>query len=428
MPENSSSRRSPGDTPSVTHLNENALLRRRLSRRQVLRLAGRGAAALASASLLGRALTACSPQKDVATPVKIGYIPITDATPLLIAHAKGFFTEEGLTVERPILMRGWSELSEAFMARKFNLVHLLLPIPIFMRYSLNYPVKVVAWDHLNNSAVTVHGQGGIASLADLGGRKIAVPYWYSMHNVVLQLALRSHGLQAVIQDRDEPLAANQVSLLVMKPPDMPTALGSGAIDGYIVAEPFNAAGELLAGGKIIRFTGDIWKNHPCCVAVLHEDSITANRAWSQKVVNAVVKAELWAKDNKEATARILSRDGEGYLPLPENIIRRSMIKYDLETYGTEGTGAIRHPEWGISRIGFEPYPFRADTRRMVDLLKETVIEGDAGFLADLSPDHVADDLMDYEMVTAAAEAVGGLALFDGVDPASPYEREVVIEV
>ena len=34
----------------------------------------------------------------------------------------------------------------------------------------------------------------------------------------------------------------------------------------------------------------------------------------------------------------------------------------------------------------------------------------------------------YELVTAAAKAVGGLALFDGVDPASPYEREVIIEV
>jgi NitT/TauT family transport system substrate-binding protein len=400
-----------------------------LSRRQALNLVGRGVVALAGASLLGGALAACGPQEDaVATPVKIGYIPITDATPLLIAHAKGFFAEEGLAAERPTLMRGWSELSEAFMARKFNLVHLLLPIPIYMRYSLKYPVKVVAWDHLNNSAITVHSQGGIASLADLGGRQIAVPYWYSMHNIVLQLALRSYSLQAVIQDRGEPLAANQVNLFVMKPPDMPTALGSGAIDGYIVAEPFNAAGELLAGGKIIRFTGDIWKNHPCCVAVLHEDSITENRAWSQKVVNAVVKAELWAKDNKEATAHILSRDGEGYLPLPEEVIRRSMIKYDLETYGAGGTGAIRHPEWDISRIGFEPYQFRADTRRMVELLKETVIEGDTDFLADLSPDHVADDLMDYEMVTAAAEAVGGLALFDGVDPTSPYERQVVIEV
>ncbi|MCB0156356.1 MAG: ABC transporter substrate-binding protein [Anaerolineae bacterium] len=383
---------------------------------------------MVGAGLLGNALNACGVDNEATDTVKIGYLPITDATPLLIAHHRGLFTEEGLTSEKPTLIRGWSELSEAFMARTFNLTHLLLPITIFMRYSLKYPVKVIAWDHLNNSAITVHKNGGINTLADLGGRQIAVPYWYSMHNVVIQLAARTFGLEPVIQDPGKPVAANQVNLVVMKPPDMPTALGTGAIDGYIVAEPFNAAGELLADGKILRFTGDIWKNHPCCVAVLHEEAITQRKAWAQKVVNALVKAELWAHNNKEESAHILSKEGGGYLPLPEEVIRRAMLKYDLETYGPTGTGAIHHPEWEISRIGFQPYQFRDDTRRMVQLLKETRIKGDAEFLTTLSPDFVVEDLMDYQMVTAAIESVGGPTQFDGVGPNLPYERQATIEV
>lgn len=395
---------------------------RKLSRRQLLQLAGGG--------LLGGALSACGPAggESSSDVVRIGYIPITDSTPLLIAHHQGFFAEEGLQSEPPVLVRGWSELSEGFMSHTFNLVHLLLPITIFMRYGLKYPAKVVAWDHLNNSAVTVHKDGGINSLADLGGRQIAVPYWYSMHNIVLQLAIRSFGLEAIIQNADDPLGPNQVNLLVMKPPDMPTALGTGAIDGYIVAEPFNAAGELLANGKIIRFTGDIWRNHPCCVAVLHEDSITQKQVWAQKVVTAIVKAELWAKNHKEDVAHILSKDGAGYLPLPEDIVRRSMLKYDLETYGPEGTGAIHHPEWDISRIGFSPFQFRSDTRRIVELLKQTLIKGEADFLAGLSPDWVVEDLMEYSMVTAAIESVGGVSQFDGVAAEGGYERETVIDV
>ena len=58
--------------------------------------------------------------------VRIGYLPITDATVLLVAHAKGFFEEEGLKTERPTLIRGWSPLVEGFAAGKFNLVHFLL--------------------------------------------------------------------------------------------------------------------------------------------------------------------------------------------------------------------------------------------------------------------------------------------------------------
>jgi NitT/TauT family transport system substrate-binding protein len=403
---------------------------RPVSRRQFLRLTGLGLAAggLSACGVPAAPTPAASRTAATSLPLKIGYIPITDATPLLIAYHQNFFADEGLTVEPPTLIRSWSALSEAFMAHTFNLVHLLLPITVFMRYSLKYPVKVVAWDHLNNSAITVDQDGPIQSLADLGGRQIAVPYWYSMHNIILQLAARTYGLEPVIQEVRAPLAAHQVNLVMMNPPDMPTALSTHAIDGYIVAEPFNAAGELLAGGKIIRFTGDIWKNHPCCVAVLDEDQVTQNPAWSQKVVNAIVRAELWARTHKEETARILSKEGSGYLPLPEAVVQRAMLKYDLDTYGPQGTGAIRHPEWEIARIGFSPYQFKADTRRMVELLKQTLIKGETEFLNTLSADRVVEELMNYRLVTQAVEAQGGLSQFDGVNAQTPYEREAQIEV
>ena len=41
-------------------------------------------------------------------PVKIGYLPITDASPLLIAHARKLYEAEGLTVEQPRLFRSWA--------------------------------------------------------------------------------------------------------------------------------------------------------------------------------------------------------------------------------------------------------------------------------------------------------------------------------
>ena len=57
-------------------------------------------------------------------------------------------------------------------------------------------------------------------LQNLGGMH-AVPYWYSMHNIVLQMGLRG-GLKAVIKDQSEPLA-DEVNLMVMPPPEMPPA-------------------------------------------------------------------------------------------------------------------------------------------------------------------------------------------------------------
>lgn len=396
-----------------------------ISRRDFVQMSTRLGLLAAAAAALG---SSCR-TKNSEPVLKIGYLPITDAAPLLIGHARGFFEQEGLVVEKPVLMRGWPEVAEGFLAGNFNLVHLLLPIPIYMRYAQKHPVKIVAWNHMNGSAITVGMASGIKRLEDIRGKQIAVPHWYSMHNVILQLCMRKFGIEAVVQDRNIPLKPNQTNLFVMKPPDMPTAMSSGAIDGYIVAEPFNAAGEVLAKGTIVRFTGDVFKNHPCCVAVMNERDLQDHREWSQKVLNGLVKAQQWIISNREQSANILSKDGKGYLPLPEPVIKRAMTKYDIETYGLQGgTGAIRHPEWAVSRIGFQPYPYESTTREIVNLLKQTKVEGQVEFLQGLDPESVVKDLFEYGLVKNAAEKVGGLRLFEGVDPNNPYVRVETIEV
>lgn len=359
--------------------------------------------------------------------VKSCYLPITDATPILLAHELGFFKEQGLTSERPVLIRGWSPIAEAFMARRFNLTHLLLPIPITMRFGKNFPVKVVAWDHTNGSALTVGAKSGIKSQADLGGKQIAVPYWYSMHNIIQQMILREHGIEPVIQSRTASLSKKQCNLFVMAPPDMPTAMATGAIDGYIVAEPFNAAGEILAKGKIIRFTGDVWKDHPCCVAVMHEKQVE-DKNYSHRVINAIVKAELWALENTAKAAETLSKDGAKYLPFPAKIIKRAMMKYDLDTYGVKGTGAIQHPDWNGRRWSVNPYQYRENTIRVVQELKRTRMEGRMEFLKKLSGDRVQKELMYTDGVVEAVKHIGGLVKFPNVDPENPFRRTEIIKV
>lgn len=397
-----------------------------LTRRDFIKIASMSAlSATAGLSLSTRSLAAEGKEPVL----RIGYVPITDATPLLIGHSQGFFAEEGVVVEKPVLMRGFTDLSEAFLAGQFNLVHLLFPLPIFMRYAQKHRVKVVAWNHVNGSALTIKGKEGFNHLEDIGGKSIAIPHWYSTHNVILQLCLRKMGLEAVIQERGLPLKNNQTNLVMMKAPDMPTALSNGSIDGYIVADPFNAAGELFAHGKIARFTGDIFKNHPCCVATMHEQEIEQYPQWTQRVLNALVKAQHWASQNRDQTAHILSQEGKRYLPLPEAVIKRALTKYDFATYSSaDGKGAIRHQQWGIQRIGFQPYPYPSATKEIVKLLKQTKVEGDRSFIQSLDADKVAKELFDYKFVLAAANKAGGLQIFDGVDPRHPLIRTEVIEV
>ncbi|MFA7085808.1 MAG: ABC transporter substrate-binding protein [Aliarcobacter sp.] len=332
--------------------------------------------------------------------VKIGYLPITDANALLIAHQIGLFKEEGLKSDKPTLMRGWSPLVESFTAKKFNVVHLLKPIPIWMRFANNIPVKIPACAHTNGSAIVVGNHKNIASVKDLGGTNLAVPYWYSMHNIILQKLLKENGLTPVIQDKEIPLKQNEVNLQILPPPEMPLALVAKKIDGYIVAEPFNSFGELKANATILRFTGDIWKNHPCCVVTMHEDVLNEQQEWSQKVINAIVKAELFISENRVETAKILSNEKSGLLPFDFKVVDRAMNFYDNPVYAQ--IGANRNKDiWKNNRIDFDPYPYPTATEFIIEAMKDTLVEGNLKFLDNIDPKKAVNEIIDYRYVTNA---------------------------
>jgi NitT/TauT family transport system substrate-binding protein len=393
---------------------------RPVTRRKTLDYLARGGLAALMASSGFKAARAQT--DDV---VRIGYLPITDASALLVAHANGYFEEAGLKVEPPTLVRSWSALAEGFAAGKFNLVHLLKPVPVWMRYNNKFPVKILAWGHTNGSGLVVGGDTGINKFADLGGRRIAVPYWYSMHNIVLQYALRASNVVPVIKPESAKLAANECALQVLPPPDMPTGLAAKKIDGYIVAEPFNALGELRVGARMLRFTGDIWKNHPCCVICTQESNTKDRPEWTQKVVDAVVRAHIFASQNKGEVAKLLSRDGKGYLPTPSDAVVKAMTDYGPDY---EKTGAIRHRQWDNGRIDFQPWPYPSATKLIVDAMNKTVVEGDTTFLKGLDPAFVADDLIDYRFVKSALERFPAWKNVPSVDKANPYVRAEVLEL
>ncbi|HLS19039.1 MAG TPA: ABC transporter substrate-binding protein [Paracoccaceae bacterium] len=386
------------------------------SRRDFLKLS----AMLTSAGALPLLNASAARARDPDEPVRIGYLPITDATPLLVAHGKGLFEDEGLQVEKPIRFRGWSQITEAFLAGQVNVVHLLSPITVWARYNSNTPAKVVAWNHTSGSGLTVADD--IDDIAALGGKIVAIPHWYSIHNVVLQKLLRDNGLTVAAGAKPGP---GEVGLVLMAPSDMVPALAAGQIAGYIVAEPFNAAAEINQVGKLLRFTGDVWKDHACCVVFMHEHDLTERPEWSQKVVNAMVRAQLWTRENRAETAELLSSDNpQKYTPHSTEILGRVLTPAETDYAEYVASGAIRHPDWLSKRIDFQPYPFPSYTEELVRQLKETRVEGDRAFLDALDPGFAAGDLVDDSFARRAIADLGGLPAFGLPDS---WVREEVVQ-
>ncbi|SAL02373.1 NMT1/THI5-like protein [Caballeronia pedi] len=377
-----------------------------MSRREWLKLASLFSVAGAAPLLKSFDARAAA---DPNAPVRIGYLPITDATPLLVAHNNGYFDAAGIQAEKPTLLRSWAQLVEAFLSGQVNVVHLLSPMTVWARYGSKAPAKVVAWNHVNGSALTVAPD--VDSLADLGGKTVAVPFWYSVHNVVLQDMLRAQGLTPVLKRVSAP-GPKEVNLIVMPPSDMPPALAARQIAGYIVAEPFNAAAEQLNVGKVLRFTGDVWRNHACCVIFMHEQDLTQRAAWSQKVVDAIVKAQLWTRAHPEDAAKLLSKEGANhYTPHASQLLARVLAPQAEDQSRYLGDRAIRHADWHSKRIDFQPYPYPSYTEELVRRLKATQVDGANGFIASLDPAHVAADLVDDRFVKKSIEAAGGMAAF-----------------
>ena len=128
---------------------------------------------------------------------------------------------------------------------------------------------------------------------------------------------------------------------------------------------------------------------------MNEDKVKKNPEWTQKVMNAIVKAQIYSQNNKEEVAHMLSKDGKKYLPMKAPVVKRAMTLYDTTSY--EKPKAIVNSDWGSGRIDFQPWPFPSATKLIVNELQNTLVGGDSTFLADLDPDFVTKDLVDYSL-------------------------------
>lgn len=336
---------------------------------------------------------------DPSAPVRVGYLPITDATPLLIGHANGYYDDAGVAVEAPVLFRSWSSLAEAFLAGQVDVIHLLMPMALYMRYGLDADVRITAWNHTNGSALTVRPD--VTDVASLAGESVAIPAWWSVHNVVVQQMLRESGLTPIMR-RTPSAAERTVQLLPMAPADMLPALNNGVIGGYTVADPFNAAAQARSVGGIQRFLGDVWRDHVCCVTMMRGPLLRERPDQAAGFMDGLVRAQAWSRANRPEAAAILA---ERYLPQPRPVILSAL------THDQDHAEITTHPSWHGERIDFRPWPFASTTEMLVRRMQETVVDAPSDFLRGLDPARAHDELVDDSLVRESIRRAGGMEAF-----------------
>lgn len=241
------------------------------------------------------------------TKVKIGYLPITDH---LVLIAKELYPDSFTAVK----FSSWAELSEALRSGSIDAAFILTPLALKLA-SDGLKIKALMAAHRDGSALTVK-KGLIKSASELKGKKIAIPSRFSTHFLLLSELLKNNQIKI-----------DEVSLVDMAPPEMPFALQSGQIEAFIVAEPFGVIAQNAGFGETLIFSGDIQKNHICCIFVANEN-LAQNKEQAQTLLNHFIKAaHLGDTDANEASK--LAQKVLGHKP---NIIKQVIENKELIQY------------------------------------------------------------------------------------------------
>jgi nitrate/nitrite transport system substrate-binding protein len=345
-----------------------ALLPSEPLRRRFLQAVGATAARAAIGSLLPMgALEAMAQDKGPLEKrdLKIGFIAITCATPLIMADPLGFYTKEGLNVQLN-KTAGWALIRDKMLNKEHDASHFLSPMPLAISMGLGsvaQPMRVATVQNINGQAITLalkHKNN--RDPKNWKGFKFAIPFEYSMHNFLLRYYLAEAGLNP---DTD-------VQLRVVPPPEMVANLRAGNIDGFLGPDPFNQRAVFDEIGFIHILSKDIWDGHPCCAFGVSEDFIKQNPNTFAALYRSVLSAATMARDpkNRELIAKVIAP--AAYLNQPEAVLTQV-----LSGKFADGLGGVKNVP---DRTDFDPVPWQSMAVWMLTQMKRWgYIKGDVNY-------------------------------------------------
>ena len=338
--------------------------------------------------------------------LRVGFVPLIDAAPLIAAADLGYFAEEGLAValERQI---GWANVRDKLAFGHLDASHALLGLPLA---SVLYPepqgeelVGVMSLSSGGN-AITLSRkltQAGVNSAATLA-RWVRDPhrerqavfahvFASSMHHYLLRDWLDGAGIHP---DLD-------VRLCVIPPPQMTQHLANGHLDGFIVGEPWNTLAARQGCGSVVCPTTDILPAHP-------EKLLATTRRWASDngavlvpLIRAVLRACAYCNDPNSTAALSEMLAQAKYIGVEADVIRASLCldrSFGLNPRFT----SVRPADWQMRSFALDrTFPSRT---HVVWLLEQMVRWGHAP--SDLEAIEIADRCTDSQSYRRAAESLG----------------------
>ena len=283
----------------------------------------------------------------------LGFVPLVDAAPLIVAFENGYFADEGLRVELERQL-GWGNVRDKLTYGQLDASHALVGMPLFSQLGRDWfaePLTSVMNLGSGGNAITVSkrlAQSGVISgttLSDFLKRDprhealvFAHVFSCSMHHYLLRDWLATSGIDP---DHD-------VRLRVFPPQQMATLLGSNQLDGFCSGEPWNTLAVQTSDARIVAVTADLVPMHP-------EKILAVSNCWADRhgdllvpMIRAILRACAFCDDdsNNPQLAEMLAKPQ--YIDTPVEVMRASLDLEKSFTFGsTTSRRMIRPTDWRL---------------------------------------------------------------------------------
>lgn len=237
--------------------------------------------------------------------VRMGYMPVVTnlAAPLLDRISR----HDGHIQFEAVKFASFAEMAEALRNDDIQAAFIIAPLAIVLRQQ-GVDVKVVLIGNRHESTLVAKKSLQAKQLSDLVGCTVAVPMRFSGHNLCLQKMIADNGLDGKIR------------VVEMNPPDMASALTSGALDAYFVGEPFAAQTVFSQHADVLAYVEELWPNFICNLVLVKNSWLKANPDVAQNLVQTAARSGLWADRHPDEAARIAS----GYWNQSFDLVRNAL--------------------------------------------------------------------------------------------------------
>ena len=352
------------------------------------------------ASIRSQAYAAGSDAPEI-TEVKIGFIPLTDCAPIVVAAQMGFDKKYGIKIT-PSKEASWAGVRDKLINGELHASHVLYGMMYGSQMGIGGKQKdmnVLMTLNNNGQAITLSNQlkdSGATSgttlkrLIDNENRDFTFAQTFptGTHAMWLYYWLGTYGINPM----------KDVKTIVVPPPQMVANMRIGNMDGFCVGEPWNARAIFDKIGFTVATTQDIWTDHPEKVLGCTAEFVEKNPNTALAMTKAILEASRYidAMKNRAEVAKLIS--GKAYVNAPEEVIAGRFVgDYD------NGIGKkYKDPNFmKFFNDGSVSYPYLSDGMWFLTQHKRWgLLKSDPDYLA------IAKKVNRIDIYTEAAKSLG----------------------